>query len=47
MILEGPSESKDEAQAVVIACMERPFKNPLKVALTVDSKVEQTWYAAK
>ncbi|KAK9839857.1 hypothetical protein WJX81_006741 [Elliptochloris bilobata] len=49
VILEGPKESAEEAQALVVACMERPFagQNPLSVDLVVDSNVADTWYDAK
>jgi len=49
VILEGPAESAAEAQALVVRCMERPFagRNPLTVALVVDSNVAGTWYDAK
>lgn len=49
MILEGPSESAEEAKALVVQCMSKPFngKNILKVDLAVDAKCAQNWYAAK
>lgn len=49
MILEGPKESAQEAQRLVLACMERPFdgRNPLLVELVVDSKIADTWYEVK
>ncbi|XP_075255294.1 uncharacterized protein LOC142347980 [Convolutriloba macropyga] len=49
VMLEGPEEHKDEAQALVVECMEKPFdgENPLRVQLLVDSKVAPTWYEAK
>lgn len=49
MILEGPKESAKEAQRLILDCMERPFdgKNPLLVALVVDSKIADTWFEAK
>mmetsp|Transcript_10885 Transcript_10885/g.32322 ORF Transcript_10885/g.32322 Transcript_10885/m.32322 type:complete len:124 (+) Transcript_10885:3-374(+) len=47
LILEGPEESKEEALAIVIDCMEKPFKQPLSVDLTVDAKSAKTWYDAK
>nr|XP_027190378.1 DNA polymerase I A, chloroplastic/mitochondrial-like isoform X2 [Cicer arietinum] len=49
VILEGPKESAEVAKAIVIECMSKPFngKNILKVALSVDAKCAQNWYAAK
>ncbi|KAL9232653.1 hypothetical protein vseg_007735 [Gypsophila vaccaria] len=49
VILEGPSESADEAKALVVECMSKPFlgKNILTVELVVDAKCAQNWYAAK
>lgn len=49
VILEGPKESVEEAQKILIDCMEKPFdgKNPLQVALLVDCKHADTWYEAK
>lgn len=49
VILEGPSESAEEAKALVVQCMSKPFngKNILKVDLAVDAKCAQNWYAAK
>lgn len=49
VILEGPSESAEEAKALVVDCMSKPFngKNILKVELVVDAKCAQNWYAAK
>lgn len=55
VILEGPQASVEEAQKLVVRCMEKPFPtpdgtgyhNPLKVALVVDSKHADTWYDAK
>lgn len=49
VILEGPKASAQEAQRLVLECMEKPFdgKNPLLVELVVDSKIADTWYEAK
>ncbi|CAN1172171.1 DNA polymerase I A, chloroplastic/mitochondrial [Linum perenne] len=49
LILEGPKESAEEAKALVVECMSKPFggKNVLKVDLSVDAKCVQNWYAAK
>ena len=49
VILEGPKESAQEAKALVVQHMERPFagQNPLRVALAVDAKTADTWYEAK
>uniref|UniRef100_A0A7C9E1H6 DNA-directed DNA polymerase n=1 Tax=Opuntia streptacantha TaxID=393608 RepID=A0A7C9E1H6_OPUST len=49
VILEGPSESIEEAKALVVNCMSKPFKgkNILQVELVVDAKCAQNWYAAK
>ncbi|OVA11500.1 DNA-directed DNA polymerase [Macleaya cordata] len=49
VILEGPTESAEEAKAIVVECMSKPFygTNFLKVDLSVDAKCAQNWYAAK
>jgi len=47
VILEGPSESSEEAQAFLVEDMEHPFEQPLLVDLIVDSEVAKTWYEAK
>lgn len=49
VILEGPSETAEEAKAIVVECMSKPFDghNMLKVDLVVDAKYAQSWYAAK
>ena len=55
VIVEGPEESAEEAQRIVVECMEAPFPtsdglsyhNPLLVDLTVDSKYAKTWFDAK
>ncbi|KAK9151816.1 hypothetical protein Syun_010125 [Stephania yunnanensis] len=49
VILEGPSMSAEEAKAIVVECMAKPFdgKNILNVDLAVDAKCAQSWYAAK
>lgn len=49
VILEGPTESAEVAKAIVVECMSKPFngKNILKVALSVDAKIAQNWYAGK
>ncbi|GAB2284669.1 hypothetical protein Dimus_019121 [Dionaea muscipula] len=49
VILEGPSESTEEAKGLVIECMSKPFdgENILQVDLVVDAKCAQNWYAAK
>lgn len=49
VILEGPAESADRAQELVVDCMMRPFdgRNPLDVELVVDAKHAGTWFAAK
>lgn len=49
VILEGPTESAEEAKAIVVDCMSKPFdgKNILRVGLSVDAKCAQSWYAAK
>lgn len=49
MILEGPSESAEEAKALVVEYMSKPFdgRNILTVELAVDAKCAQNWYAAK
>ncbi|PIA27500.1 hypothetical protein AQUCO_07700049v1 [Aquilegia coerulea] len=49
VILEGPTVSAEEAKAIVVECMSKPFagKNILKVDLAVDAKFAQNWYAAK
>lgn len=49
VIMEGPQQSADRAQQLVVENMEKPFngQNPLKVALVVDSNTAETWYEAK
>ncbi|GER56591.1 DNA polymerase [Striga asiatica] len=49
VILEGPTESAEEAKAIVVNCMSYPFdgKNILRVDLSVDAKCAQNWYDAK
>ncbi|CAA0813954.1 DNA polymerase I B- chloroplastic/mitochondrial [Striga hermonthica] len=49
VILEGPTESAEEAKAIVVHCMSYPFdgKNILRVDLSVDAKCAQNWYEAK
>ncbi|CAM8944603.1 unnamed protein product [Rhodiola kirilowii] len=49
VILEGPTESSEEAKGIVVDCMAKPFngKNILKVDLAVDAKCAKNWYAAK
>jgi DNA polymerase-1 len=52
VILEGPKESAEEAQKIVVECMKSPFGDncstmPLRVELSVDSKYADTWYDAK
>ncbi|KAL1567030.1 DNA-directed DNA polymerase [Salvia divinorum] len=49
VILEGPTESAEEAKDIVVDCMSKPFegKNILRVGLSVDAKCAQSWYAAK
>jgi DNA polymerase I len=51
VILEGPKDTRDEALAEVIACMENPFDDkglmPVSVHLDVDAKSEDSWYKAK
>ncbi|KAI8552791.1 hypothetical protein RHMOL_Rhmol06G0295500 [Rhododendron molle] len=45
VILEGPTESGEEAKAIVVECMSKPFdgKNILRVDLSVDAKCAQNW----
>ena len=49
VIMEGPKESAERAQQLVVQHMEHPFKgqNPLSVELLVDSNTADTWYEAK
>ena len=49
VIMEGPKESAERAQQLVVQHMEHPFngQNPLRVALVVDSNVAENWYEAK
>ncbi|KAF7831385.1 DNA polymerase I A, chloroplastic/mitochondrial-like [Senna tora] len=49
VILEGPTESAEEAKAIVVDCMSKPFngKNILQVDLSVDAKCALNWYSAK
>ena len=48
--MEGPRASAEEAQKIVVDCMESPFDgkpNVLKVALEVSSNIADTWYEGK
>jgi DNA polymerase-1 len=51
VILEGPEESVEEAQAEVVHCMENPWDGtglkPMRVKLAVDANHAKTWYEAK
>ncbi|KAL7103475.1 hypothetical protein ACP275_08G181800 [Erythranthe tilingii] len=49
VILEGPTESGEEAKDIVVDCMSKPFdgENFLRVGLSVDAKCAQNWYSAK
>jgi DNA polymerase I len=50
IIVEGPDESRDEALAEVVRCMENPFDDmlpSLRVKLEVDAKTAKTWFEAK
>jgi len=51
VILEGPQETAEAAQALVVQCMRSLFGegggDPLRVELAVDSKYSETWYDAK
>eukprot|EP01026_Neomeris_dumetosa_P005149 TRINITY_DN11421_c0_g1_i1.p1 TRINITY_DN11421_c0_g1~~TRINITY_DN11421_c0_g1_i1.p1 ORF type:complete len:335 (-),score=41.67 TRINITY_DN11421_c0_g1_i1:152-1156(-) len=55
VILEGPCESANEAQDLIVECMSKPFWdhqkmeycNPLKVALVVESRICDNWYQQK
>lgn len=47
VILEGPQETSEEALCRVKQAMMYPFFQPLRVTLTVDAKIAQSWYAAK
>ncbi|KAK4484833.1 hypothetical protein RD792_007432 [Penstemon davidsonii] len=49
VILEGPEESGEEAKAIVVDCMSKPFngENFLRVGLSVDAKCAKNWYSAK
>ncbi|KAH9288195.1 hypothetical protein KI387_032312 [Taxus chinensis] len=49
VILEGPTETAEEAKLLVVDCMSYPFygKNILRVDLAVDAKYAPNWYAAK
>ena len=49
VILEGPTDSAEVAEAIVVEGMSKPFhdKNILKIDLSVDAKCAQNWYSAK
>eukprot|EP01026_Neomeris_dumetosa_P070642 TRINITY_DN7068_c0_g1_i1.p4 TRINITY_DN7068_c0_g1~~TRINITY_DN7068_c0_g1_i1.p4 ORF type:complete len:130 (-),score=14.14 TRINITY_DN7068_c0_g1_i1:100-489(-) len=55
VILEGPEGSSNEAQRIVVECMEKPFYNeikkqywnPMRVELKVDSNIVDSWYDNK
>ena len=42
MILEGPKETAEEAQRLLIHDMENPFEKALRVAMKVDSNIADT-----
>ncbi|KAL6975296.1 DNA-directed DNA polymerase [Sarracenia purpurea var. burkii] len=48
VILEEPTESAEDAKAIVVDCLSKPFdgKNILNVDLPVDAKCAQNSYAA-
>lgn len=47
IILEGPQETVDEAEEIVIRLMRNPFREPLRVELAVSAAHAKTWYRAK
>ncbi len=51
VIFEGPEETAEEAEAIIVHIMENPWDElgmlPLKVKLTVDSSHAPNWYLAK
>jgi DNA polymerase-1 len=47
VIIEGPEETAQAAQACLLRDMTMPFDKPLLVDLVVDSNIGQTWYEAK
>ncbi len=49
VILEGPKETSQRAQELVVQHMAAPFNgtNPLNVELAVDCNSADTWYEAK
>ena len=47
LICEGPSESVDEAMALIVSVMQNPFQTPLRVALVVDAKSGDNWFSSK
>jgi DNA polymerase-1 len=47
IILEGPEESVEEAEEIVVHLMRHPFRDPLRVDLAVSASHAKTWYRAK
>ena len=50
VILEGPSESAEEALAIISGVMAAPYeqlRRAMRVELAVDANVGKTWYDAK
>jgi hypothetical protein len=47
VILEGPSETSEDALQAVVDCMEHPLSRPLLVHLVADASIADTWYDGK
>lgn len=47
LVSEGPMDTAEEAKAIIVDHMANPFSKPLRIELTVDAKIETTWYLAK
>jgi DNA polymerase-1 len=47
IILEGPEETVEEAEAIVVRLMRQPFREPLRVDLAVSVAHAKTWFRAK
>jgi DNA polymerase-1 len=47
LIVEGPEETVDEAMAILLAVMKKPFQTPLRVELVVEAKKGDDWFSCK
>ncbi len=47
LIVEGPEESVDEAMAILMSVMKKPFQTPLRVELVVEARSGDNWFDCK